>query len=156
MLATRASSKGTSSFRKVETHHFRLRDPVPVWASHLLRQWCCDVRRCCQADHCLPCGRRLHVVQQVLRESPSRAFTASWSEVEQCARYNICLAVVYMETTLVDSVVALWMKGQRRWGARSQPTGRPSSLGNKGQQPPQWSTLRPAYTIYMRHPPPRR
>ena len=31
-------------------------------------------------------------------------------------------------------------------GARSQPTGRSSSLGNKGQQP-QWSTLRPAYNI---------
>ena len=153
MLATRASSKGTSSFRKVGTHRFRLRGPVPVWASRLLRQWCCDVRRCCQADHCLPCGRWLHVVQQVLRESPSPAFKASWSVVKQCARSKICLTVIYTKMTLGGSVDGR----PTAVGARSQPTGRSSSLGNKGQQP-QWSTLRPAYNhiIYMRHPSPRR
>jgi hypothetical protein len=37
-----------------------------------------------------------------------------------------------MKMTMRDSVVALWMEGQRQWGA--QPTnGRSSSLGNKGQ-----------------------
>ena len=48
------------------------------------------------------------------------------------ATRHLCLTVICMKMTRRDSVVALWMEGQRQWGA--QPTnGRSSSLGNKGQ-----------------------
>jgi hypothetical protein len=51
-----------------------------------------------------------------------------------------------MKMTLKDSVVALWMKGQRRWGA--QPTNGGAQVHSATKATPQWSTLRPAYHLH--------
>jgi hypothetical protein len=77
--------------------------------------------------------------------SPSRAFTASRFELEQCARNKTRLTTVFAKMTLEDSVVV---------GERSTAWGLKFTRQQRAGQP-QWSTLRPAYN-HLRNSSPRR